>query len=93
MPMFKTELVANPNSCMVKENKQKCYALLDSYSEVSPIHTRVYNSPTEKPNLKKQSEFLHSIKGDSIDVDRCATLKYKIGRETQEYESFWVEIA
>ena len=55
MPIFKIELAYNPNSCIIKINKQKFYALLDSGDEVSLIHTRVYNSLKEKPKLKKQS--------------------------------------
>ena len=50
----------------------------------------VYNSLKEKPKLKKQSAFLQSVKGDSIDVDRCTSLKYEIGREKQEHEFFVV---
>ena len=64
--------------------------LLDSGAEVSLIHTMVYNSLKENPKLKKQSAFLQSVKGDSIDVDGCASLKYEIGREKQEHEFFVV---
>ena len=63
------------------------HALLDSGAEVSLIHTRVYNSPKEKPKLKKQSAFLQSVKGDSTDVDGCASLIYEIGRENKSMNS------
>ena len=43
MPIFKIELAGNPNSCIIKINKQKFRALLDSGSEVSLIHTRCIN--------------------------------------------------
>ena len=59
--------------------------LLDSGAEVSLIHTRVYNSLKEKQKLKKQSAFLQSEKGDSIDVDGCVSLKYEVGTEKQEH--------
>ena len=86
MPTFKIELAGNPNSCIIKTNKQKFCDLLDSGAEVSLIHTRVYNSLKQKPKLKKQSAFLQSIKDDSIHLDGCASLKYEIGREKQEHE-------
>ena len=54
---------------VVKINKQKFCALLDSGAEVSLIHTWVYSSLKEKTKLKKQSTFLQSVKGDSIDVN------------------------
>ena len=34
--------------------------------------------------------FLKPAKGDPIDADGCATLKYEIGREIQEHEFFVV---
>ena len=39
MPTFKTELVGNPNSCIIRIDKEKFHALLDSGTEVSLIHT------------------------------------------------------
>ena len=91
MPTFETELAGNPNSYIIKINKQKFHAVLDSGAEVSLIHTGVYNSLKEKPKLKKESAFLQSVKGNSIDVDGCASLKYEIGREKQEHEFFVVQ--
>ena len=41
MPTLKIEFAGNPNSCIIKINKQKFYALLDPGAEVSLIHTRV----------------------------------------------------
>ena len=71
MLTFKIELMGNPNSCIIKINKQKFCVLLDSGVKVSLIYARVYNSLKEKPKLK-QNAFLQSVKGDSIDVDGCA---------------------
>ena len=90
MPTFKIELSGNPNSCIIKINKQKFHALLDSGAEVSLIHIRVYNSLKEKPKLKKQSAFLQLVKGDSIDVDGSASSKYEFDRKKQEHEFFLV---
>ena len=81
MPIFKIELAGNLNSCIIKIKKQKFCALLGSGAEISLIHAGVFNSLKEKPKLKKQIAFLQLVKGDSIDVDRCASLKYEIGRE------------
>ena len=62
MPTFKLELAGYPNSCIIKINKHKTHALLDSGVEVSLIHTGVYNSLHEKPKLKEQSTFLQLVK-------------------------------
>ena len=88
MSTFKIELAGNPNSCIIKINKQMLHALLESGAEVSPIHTRVYNSLKEKPKLKKQSAFLQSVKSGS--TDGCASLKYEIVREKHKHEFFVV---
>ena len=64
--------------------------VLVSGVEVSLIHIRVYNSLKEKPKLKKQSAFLQLVKGEGIDIDGCASLKYEIGREKQDHEFFVV---
>ena len=60
MPTFKIDIAGNPNSCIIKLNKQKFHAVLDSHAKVSLIHIRVYNSLKEKSKLKKQSAFLQS---------------------------------
>ena len=90
MPIFKIELAGNPNSCIIKINKQKIRVLLDSGAEVSLMHTKVHKSLKNKPKLKKQTALLQSVKGDSIDVDGCALIKYETGKEKQEHEFFTV---
>ena len=60
MPECNIELTGNPNSCIMKINKQKFHALLDSGAEISLIHKRLCNSLNENPKLKKQSVFLCS---------------------------------
>ena len=57
------------------KNKQYFDALLYSGSDVSLIHTRIYNSLKEKPKLKEQSAFLQSVKGNSVSVDGYASMK------------------
>ena len=81
MPAFKIGLAGNPNSWIIKINKQVFHAVLDYGDEVSLIHTRVYNSLKEKTNWKNQSVFLQLVKGDSIDVGGCTLLKNKLGSE------------
>ena len=90
MPRYKIELAGNPNSCIIRINNQKYHALLDSGAEVSFVHSRIYNCLRHKPKLKKQNALLQSVKGDSIDVDGCALLKYEIDKEKQEHEFFIV---
>ena len=66
MPIFKIKLAGNSNFCIIKINKQKFRAFLDSGAEVSLIHTKVCKSLKNKPKLKKQTALLQSVKGDSI---------------------------
>ena len=42
----------------------------------------------KRQKLKKQSAFLQLVKGASVDVDGCASVKYEVGREKQEYKFF-----
>ena len=90
MPIYKIELAGNPNLCIIRINNQKYHGLLDSGAEVSLVHSRIYNCLRDKPKLKKQSALLQSEKGDSIDVDGCALLKYEIGKEKEDHEFFIV---
>ena len=39
MPIYKTELAGNLNSCVIRINNQKYHALLDSGAEVSLVHS------------------------------------------------------
>ena len=74
MPIFKIEFEGNPSSCVIKINKQKFRALLDSGAEVSLIHTKVYKSLKNKPTLKETNCTTMISKEDSIDVDGCALI-------------------
>ena len=42
MPVYKIDLLGNPNSCLVKIGKQNFRSLVDSGAEVSLIHSRTY---------------------------------------------------
>ena len=53
IPAFKIDHAGNPNSCIIKINKQKFHALLDSGLEVSLSHVRVYNSLKTKTKETK----------------------------------------
>ena len=53
MPIFKIELAGNPNSCILKINKQKFRVLLHAGAKVSLIHTKVYKSLKNKPKVKE----------------------------------------
>ena len=85
IPIFKIELAGNPNSCIVKLNKQKFRPLLNSL-----ICTEVYKSLKNITKLKKQTALLQSVKADSFDVDGCALIEYEIRKEIQEHEFFIV---
>ena len=57
MPIFKIELPGNPNSYIMKINKQKFRALLDSGAEISLIYRKVYKSLKNKPKLKNKLHY------------------------------------
>ena len=57
------------NSCLVKINNRKYWALLDSAIEVSLIYTKLYNLLKVKLKLNMQNALLRSIEGGSIQVD------------------------
>ena len=75
---------------MYYTNKQTSFVLYSILvREVSLTHTRLYNSLKEKPKKKENKvTFLSSVKGDSVNVDGCALLKYEVGSEKQEHEFF-----
>ena len=50
VPTFKIDLAGNPNSCIIKK---QFHALLDSASEESLIHTKVYNSLKGKTKTRE----------------------------------------
>ena len=44
MPVYKIDLLGNPNSCLVKIGKQVFRSLVDSGAEASLIHRRAYQN-------------------------------------------------
>ena len=69
MPVYKIELLGNPNSCLVKKGKQNFRSLVDSGAEVSLIHSRAYQNLKDKPKLMNKKVYLQSASGQPMMVD------------------------
>ena len=69
MPVYKIDLLGNPNSCLVKIGKQSFRALVDSGAEVSLIHSRAYQNLKDKPKLMNKKVHLQSASGQPMIVD------------------------
>ena len=69
MPVYKIDLLGNPNSCFVKIGKQSFRSLVDSGAEVSLIHSRAYQNLKDKPKLMNKKVHLQSASGQSMMVD------------------------
>ena len=69
MPVYKIDLLGNPNSCLVKIGKQVFRSFVDAGAEVSLIHRRAYQNLKDKPKLKNKKSLFTVCKW-STDVSR-----------------------
>ena len=69
MPVYKIDLLGNPNSCLVKIGKQNFRSLVDSGAEVSLIHSRAYQNLKDKPKLMNKKVYLQSASSQPMMVD------------------------
>ena len=79
--MYKINLAGNPSSCLLKIEKQKFRALVDSGAEVSLMHERVYRSLKQAPKLTNKVINLQSVNGGVLDVKGCAEISFEIKGE------------
>ena len=78
-PAFIKALNGNPNTCLLKIEKQTFRALIDYGAEVSLMHPHVYNSLKIKPKLQTKKAYLHSVNGDALQVDGIVDMPFEIG--------------
>ena len=78
MPVYKIDLLGNPNSCLVKIGKQVFRSLVDSGAEVSLIHRRAYQNLKDKPKLKNKKVYLQSASGQPMLVDGSINITIEI---------------
>ena len=69
MPVYKIDLLGNPNSCIAKIGKQNLRSLVDSGAEVSLINSRAYQNLKDKPKLMNKKVYLQSASGQPMMVD------------------------
>ena len=62
--IFQVNLASNPNSTVIKINKTKIRALLNSGADISLLHERVYKSIKGLPPLKRTQVLIQSVRGD-----------------------------
>ena len=79
---YKICLAGNPNSCLIKVEKQKFRALVDSGADISLIRRDVYDSLRRKPKLIRQHTNVQSVNGDPLKIDGYIYLKFVIGGTT-----------
>ena len=92
MPTYQihhVNLNSNPNSTVIRINKTKIRALLDSGADISLLHERIYRSIKGLPPLKKTKVLIQSVHGDSMEVSGSVDLQFNIGNETLE-QTFYI---
>ena len=67
------------NSLLIRFEKQKYRALLDSRAQVSLIHRRVYDSMKNKPTLCKRSLTISTASNIPLYVDGFAEIEFGLG--------------
>ena len=76
---FSIKLAGSPNSCVIQLGKQRYRALVDTGAEVSLVHRRVFDKLKHGYVLGKQKVNLQAVNGNKLQVDGCATVKFKLG--------------
>ena len=76
---FSINLAGSPNSCVIQLGKQWYRALVDTGAKVSLVHRRVFDKLKHRYVLGKQKVNLQAVNGNKLQVDGCATIKFKLG--------------
>ena len=84
LPKLTINYGGNPNSTLIRVNKQKFRALIDSGADTCLMHTKVYKSIPGLPKLSKKCACLQTVNGDPIKVDGSVNIKFQIGNEKLE---------
>ena len=69
MPVYKIDMLGNPNSCLVKIGKENFRSLVDSGADVSLIYSRTYQDLKGKPKFTNKKVYLQSANGQPTMAD------------------------
>ncbi|MEW8091488.1 MAG: retropepsin-like aspartic protease, partial [Candidatus Thiodiazotropha endolucinida] len=86
---FRINVSGNPNSCIVRIDKQKYRSLVDTGAECSLMHRRIYDQLKFKPKLQNKKISLQSANGSELKVDGCINVHFCIGG-TEMSQDFYV---
>ena len=85
---FKICLAGNPNSCLIKVEKQKFRGLVDSGADISLIRRDVYDSLRRKLKLIRQPTNVQSVNGDPLEIDGYIYSKFVIDGTTMTQQFY-----
>jgi len=88
---FSINLAGSPNSCVIQLGKQRYRALVDTGAEVSLVHRRVFDQLKQGYDLGKQKVNLQAVNGNKLQVDGCATIKFKLGGRKFQHTFYVVD--
>ena len=80
MTIFSINLSGNPNSCVIKINKQRIRSLADSGRAYSLMYRKVYDRLKSPPKIsKKVIVNLQGVNGHLLTVDGSIEIPIQIG--------------
>ena len=88
---FSINLAGSPNSCVIQVGKQRYRALVNTGAEVSLVHRRVFDKLKHSCVLGKQKVNLQAVNGNKLQVDGCATIKFKLGGRKFQHTFYVVD--
>ena len=88
---FSINLAGSPNSCVIQLGKQRYRALVDTGAEVSLVHRRVFDKLKHGHVLGKQKVNLQAVNGNKLQIDGCATIKFKLGGRKFQHTFYVVD--
>ena len=88
---FSINLAGSPSSCVIQLGKQRCRALVDTGAEVSLVHRRIFDKLKDGYVMGMQKVNLQAVNGDKLQVDGCATIKFKLGGQKFQHTFYVVD--
>ena len=75
---YLVNLTRNPNSCLIKIEKQRVRCLIDSGATTSLISWKFYNNLIFKPGLQRASAHLELVDGTALSLKGKVELKFEM---------------
>ena len=75
---YLVNLTGNPNSCLIKIEKQRVRCLIDSGATTSLISWKFYNNLIFKPGLQRASAHLESVDGTALSLKGKVEIKFEM---------------